>query len=98
MLGALAAPIDPVRIEVLRRKRRELVSHDLLVRVNLESRAAAASGGPHSPARKAKPTASANSSVWRARMLRLRRHHGCTTHRPPFSPRLTVALAPPDLT
>ena len=44
MLGALAAPIDPVHIEALRRQRRELVSQELLVRVNLESRAASAGG------------------------------------------------------
>ena len=44
VLGALAAPIDPVRIEALRRQRRVLVAQDLLVRVNLESRAASAPG------------------------------------------------------
>ena len=43
MLNALAAPIDPVHIEALRRQRRVLVSQDLLVRVNLESRVAATS-------------------------------------------------------
>ena len=43
VLNALAAPIDPVHIEALRRQRRVLVSQDLLVRVNLESRVAATS-------------------------------------------------------